>query len=267
MNHTRLLQEINKRLDYDRERGELRRKAGFAGVVAGSLIGSKDTYGRIQATFLGVRHSVHSLIWLIEKGCMPSGLIYHVNGDKSDNRVTNLRDVTRSDRGRETIQAITARIRKAVKYWKPSTAMPKEERLRRDRELRANNRDKYREIIRKSTKKHHEANKDNPDYIAAKSCRQILNRVVRAAKKDKTESTEATHGYTVEVFKNHIASQFEEWMHWGNHGEWHIDHIKPVSLFIAEGVTDPSIINALSNLHPLSAADNIRKGDRYAVSH
>jgi len=38
-------------------------------------------------------------------------------------------------------------------------------------------------------------------------------------------------------------------MSWDNHGEWHIDHIKPVSKFDKE--TPMSIVNALSNLQPL----------------
>jgi len=38
-------------------------------------------------------------------------------------------------------------------------------------------------------------------------------------------------------------------MSWENHGEWHIDHIKPVSSFDKD--TPMNIVNALSNLQPL----------------
>lgn len=34
-----------------------------------------------------------------------------------------------------------------------------------------------------------------------------------------------------EEFKNHIENLFLEGMSWDNHGEWHIDHIIPVSRF------------------------------------
>jgi len=40
-------------------------------------------------------------------------------------------------------------------------------------------------------------------------------------------------------------------MTWGNHGEWHIDHIKPVITF--DPATPSSVVNALSNLQPLWA--------------
>ena len=49
-------------------------------------------------------------------------------------------------------------------------------------------------------------------------------------------------------------------MSWDNHGKWHIDHIKPVSKF--DKNTLPSIVNALSNLQPLWAIDNIQKGNQ-----
>ena len=74
------------------------------------------------------------------------------------------------------------------------------------------------------------------------------------------EKHELIIGYTRGEFIDHIQSLFKDGMCWANRGEWHIDHIKPVSAFIKEGVTDPKIVNALSNLQPLWAEDNIRKG-------
>jgi len=40
-------------------------------------------------------------------------------------------------------------------------------------------------------------------------------------------------------------------MNWGNYGEWHIDHIKPVSSF--DKTIPINVVNALSNLQPLWA--------------
>lgn len=70
-------------------------------------------------------------------------------------------------------------------------------------------------------------------------------------------------GYSKTDLMNSIECQFKDGMSWDNYGKWHIDHIKPISLFIKEGVKDPSIINALSNLQPLWASENISKGSRY----
>jgi hypothetical protein len=67
-------------------------------------------------------------------------------------------------------------------------------------------------------------------------------------------------GYSAKDLCAHIESQFAPGMSWQNRGAWHIDHIKSVSSFFNEGITDPKIINALSNLRPLWAQDNLNKG-------
>ena len=58
-------------------------------------------------------------------------------------------------------------------------------------------------------------------------------------------------GYSALELKNHITSQFISGMTWENHGEWHIDHIKPVISFTT--TEDIKIVCALSNLRPLWA--------------
>ena len=89
--------------------------------------------------------------------------------------------------------------------------------------------------------------------------RNMIGRIVqRGYNKDKP--TCEILGYDNESLKLHLANQFTEGMSWDNYGEWHIDHIIPVSWWISQGVTDPSIINALENLQPLWAADNLSKG-------
>jgi len=69
-------------------------------------------------------------------------------------------------------------------------------------------------------------------------------------------------GYTVNVLRSHIEALFEEGMTWDNYGEWHIDHIKPVSAFDFTLKTDLEFIACwqLSNLQPLWAKDNLTKG-------
>lgn len=104
--------------------------------------------------------------------------------------------------------------------------------------------------------------KTNLNAKLTKQCRDMLTRVVNASKVGKSGSTFDILGYTVDDLKSHIESQFVDGMTWENHGEWHIDHIIPISMWIKVGVTDPSVINALDNLQPLWAIDNLSKGDR-----
>ena len=58
----------------------------------------------------------------------------------------------------------------------------------------------------------------------------------------------------------HIESQFEPWMTWDNHGEWHIDHIIP----LASATTKEEIkkLCHYTNLQPLLAEENLSKGDK-----
>lgn len=76
--------------------------------------------------------------------------------------------------------------------------------------------------------------------------------------------TEALVGWTIAELRGHLERQFLKGMSWENMGEWHIDHILPLSSFVIEGPDDPELRRAwaLTNLRPLWAADNIRKGAR-----
>ena len=56
-------------------------------------------------------------------------------------------------------------------------------------------------------------------------------------------------GYSALDLYHHMIPLFTEGMSWNNHGEWHIDHIKPLSKFDSE--TPINVINTLSNLQPL----------------
>lgn len=69
--------------------------------------------------------------------------------------------------------------------------------------------------------------------------------------------------YTPKQLRDHLESLFTDGMSWDNHGEWHIDHIIPVSILLEYGITDPAFINGLDNLQPLWAIDNMIKGNRY----
>jgi len=76
---------------------------------------------------------------------------------------------------------------------------------------------------------------------------------------------ESLVGYTLKDLMKHLESKFESWMTWGNYGKWHIDHIKPKSLFKYKTTKDSEFRKcwALENLQPLEAGENHRKGNRY----
>lgn len=53
-----------------------------------------DMHGYLVAFFNGKIYKVHRLIWAIVHGEFPKGQIDHINGNRSDNRLCNLRVVT-----------------------------------------------------------------------------------------------------------------------------------------------------------------------------
>jgi hypothetical protein len=64
--------------------------------------------------------------------------------------------------------------------------------------------------------------------------------------------------------KDHLEKQWQPGMTWKNWGkQWHVDHIKPCSLFDVGDPNDLLKINHFTNLQPLWAIDNIRKGNKY----
>lgn len=67
-------------------------------------------------------------------------------------------------------------------------------------------------------------------------------------------------GYSKLELISHLEKQFLIGMSWSNYGEWHIDHITPISFMLKDIGDDAKTINALSNLRPMWAADNLRKG-------
>lgn len=87
-----------------------------------------------------------------------------------------------------------------------------------------------------------------------------LYAVLRGAKGG--QRTEALVGWKIAELRDHLQRQFLLGMSWENMGEWHIDHIVPLSSFTITGPDDPELRRAwaLTNLRPLWAKDNIRKG-------
>lgn len=71
-------------------------------------------------------------------------------------------------------------------------------------------------------------------------------------------------GYTLAELRQHLERQFLPGMSWENAGDWHVDHIVPLTAFAPESADDPVVRQAwaLTNLRPLWAKDNIAKCDK-----
>lgn len=114
--------------------------------------------------------------------------------------------------------------------------------------------DHYREYYREYTK-----NKRATDthYKLSQNLRSRFKAALKGVTKG--ESVLKLVGVPIEKIIEHLESQFTEGMTWENYGEWHVDHIRPLKSF--NNPEDPEAW-ALTNLQPLWASDNLRKGSK-----
>jgi hypothetical protein len=90
-------EELRSLLDYDPETGALTWKASCRNQVhASSLAGYPNRFGYRDLSIRGRKYKAHRIAWCITTGAWPDKEIDHVNGDRDDNRLVNLRLATRS---------------------------------------------------------------------------------------------------------------------------------------------------------------------------
>lgn len=77
----------------------------------------------------------------------------------------------------------------------------------------------------------------------------------------KSKRTEQILGCSFLELRAHLESKFLPGMTWNNQGEWHIDHIRPLSSANCE--KEILELCHYSNLQPLWASDNLKKGGKY----
>lgn len=81
--------------------------------------------------------------------------------------------------------------------------------------------------------------------------------------KNKSANTLKLIGCSIEYLKSHLESKFYGKMSWENYGSyWHIDHIRPCSSFDLSKKEEQEKCFHYSNLQPLTAKDNLKKGSK-----
>ncbi len=99
------LSEINSRFSYDPDTGIFKHKRSYSRAPAGKDAGCDTVDGYKSLCFDNGRYMAHRIAWLLIKNDWPKEDIDHINGIKSDNRIENLRVLTRSHNNQNTIKA------------------------------------------------------------------------------------------------------------------------------------------------------------------
>lgn len=126
----------------------------------------------------------------------------------------------------------------------------------RDKRYRETNKDSIRVSHRNYRNKRY---KEDLKFRTSKKLGSSIRKCLRRLDLKKDFKTEEALGCSFEAFKHRLETMFTEGMSWDNYGEWHIDHIIPLAS--AQTVDDVYRLNHYSNLQPLWARDNIKKGD------
>ena len=90
--------------------------------------------------------------------------------------------------------------------------------------------------------------------------RSSLKRMLKISNLSKIKPTIAYLGCSAEYFKEYLQKKMTDEMTFEN---IHIDHIKPVSRFNLDDPDEFSFCCHYTNLQPLLATDNIKKGDKW----
>jgi len=130
------------------------------------------------------------------------------------------------------------------------------------------NSEKVKEYRKKTYEKHgkrlskiryEKVKSDSTEYLKV-----LMRRRIRAILKSKNLRrrlpSETLVGCSYSELKIYLESKFENGMSWENQGSWHIDHIIPLS----SANTESEIYKLcyFTNLQPLWAEDNLKKGNR-----
>lgn len=175
------------------------------------------------------------------------------------------------ERAASRIKSNEALIKNAKEY-RDKIKMSAEEKKRRksesNKKYREANKEKiklkkkeyYDEFGLEKTKEWQKKQRNNINYITKKKLRC---RVYVALKRGvKSESTVKLLGCSIDEFKKHFESLFTDGMNWDNYikGQIHIDHIIPCKSFDLSNFEEQKKCFHYTNLQPLWAIDNLKKG-------
>jgi hypothetical protein len=110
-------------------------------------------------------------------------------------------------------------------------------------------------------------NEYHKEYIKAKRQTDVLFRIKCSFRarlyhfiNKKNKNTLEYLGLSLDEYKIYLSKMFDNNMNWNNYGEWHIDHIIPLSS--AKNEEELIRLFHYTNTQPLWAKDNLKKSNK-----
>jgi hypothetical protein len=156
-------------------------------------------------------------------------------------------------------------IEKVKKYRNQNLESVRKKRMDRyykNKEKESKYMSEYRKKNRKElTSKTLERRKNDPIFHLIHTMSSRLRVFMKSKNLIKRNRTFSIVGCSPDELKKYLESKFVVGMSWNNQGSWHIDHIVPLS----SAQTEKEIYKLchFTNLQPLWAEDNLRKGDKF----
>lgn len=151
------------------------------------------------------------------------------------------------------------------KKWHQENRGEALERMRRWRQENQTHRQEYKKLYRSLNKEKTRQNykdwlNNNPIAKVAKSCRSRIREILNSKNLDKKLSFSQYIGCTGKELITYIENKFHSGMSWDNYGNWHIDHIVPLS--VANTEDQVYKLCHYTNLAPVWSTDNITKNNK-----
>lgn len=101
-------EEIKSAFRYDQNTGKLYWKIDKFKIKSGKIAGTLHRSGYRQVMYKGVHYQEHRVIWCLVHGEWPDLFIDHIDRNRSNNRLENLRLATRSENSCNTVVKVNS---------------------------------------------------------------------------------------------------------------------------------------------------------------
>lgn len=120
---------------------------------------------------------------------------------------------------------------------------------------------RYRDANRETVRIRNRLHTQKPAVRMCRNLRKRLHEFIRQP----IGTTRNIFGITPQGLCEHIQAQFSPGMSWANYGQWHVDHIRPLSSFDLTSIDQVKAASHWTNLQPLWAADNLSKHAKWSA--